>query len=117
MHWHSPSEYTVDVISFPLDAHFVHQLDDVALHGTYHRLAVIGLLYELGECNRSLDDFWSEFPERKTGLSFPLDAYFVHKLDGVALHGTYHRLAVIGLLYELGECNRSLDNFWSEFRR
>ena len=87
----------------------------VALHDTYHRLAVIGLLYELGECNRSLDHFWSEFPEMKTGISFPLEAYFVHQLDDVALHGTYHRLAVIGLFYELGECNRSLDNFWSEF--
>ena len=36
--------------TFPLEAHFVHQLDDVALHGTYRRLAVIGLAYELGEC-------------------------------------------------------------------
>ena len=93
VHWHSPSEYTVDAISFPLDAHFVHQLDDVALHGTYHRLAVIGLLYELGECNRSLDNFWSEFPEMKTGISFPLEAYLVHQLDDVALHCTYHRFA------------------------
>ena len=52
---------------FPLEAHFVHQLDDVALHGTYHRLAVVGLLCELGECNQSLDNFWSELLRRATG--------------------------------------------------
>ena len=99
-------ESTHPYSGFPLEAYFAHQLDDVALHGTYHRLAVTGLLYELGECNRPLDNFWSEFPEMKTGISFPLEAYAVHKLDDVALHGTYHRLAVFGLLYELGECNR-----------
>ena len=48
VHWHSHSENTVDGIPFPLEAYFVHQLDDVALHGTYHRLVVIGLFYELG---------------------------------------------------------------------
>ena len=55
----------------PLEAYFVHQLDDVALHGTYHRLAVIGLFYELGECSRSLDNFWSEFPEMKARIPIP----------------------------------------------
>ena len=58
-------------ISFPLEAYFVHQLDDVALHGTYHRFAVIGLLYELWECNRPLDNFWSEFPEMKARIPIP----------------------------------------------
>ena len=62
---------TVDGTSFPLEAYFVHQLDDVALHGTYHRFAVISLLYELGECNRSRDNFWSEFPEMKARISIP----------------------------------------------
>ena len=62
---------TVDGTSFPLEAYFVHQLDDVALHGTYHRFAVISLLYELGECNRSLDNPWSEFPEMKARIPIP----------------------------------------------
>jgi len=62
VHWHTPSENTVDGKSFPLEAHFVHQFDDPALVGTYHRLAVIGLLYELGECNPILDNFWNSFP-------------------------------------------------------
>ena len=46
--WHSHSDNTVVGISFPLEAYFVHQLDDVAFHGTYHRLAVIGLLRTWG---------------------------------------------------------------------
>ena len=44
-----------------MGAFSVHQLDDEALRGTYHRLAVIGLLRELGsdtECNDFLDKFW-----------------------------------------------------------
>ena len=55
----------------PLEAYFVHQLDDVALHGPYHRLAVVGLFYELWECNRPLDNFWSEFPEMKARIRIP----------------------------------------------
>jgi len=62
MHWHTPSENTIDGRSFPLEAHFVHQLDDPMLVGTLHRLAVISLLYEPGPCNAFLDQFWEEFP-------------------------------------------------------
>lgn len=65
VHWHTPSENTIDGRSFPLEAHFVHQLDDQALVGTYHRLAVIALMYELGECDAFLDQFWAEFPQSK----------------------------------------------------
>ena len=77
VHWHTPSENTVDGRSFALEAHFVHQLADEGLHGTYHRLAVIGLLYELSEeCNVFLDYFWDSFPEDK-GVS----AYEGQELD------------------------------------
>ena len=77
VHWHTPSENTVDGQSFALEAHFVHQLADEGLHGTYHRLAVIGLLYELSEeCNVFLDYFWDSFPEDK-GVS----AYEGQELD------------------------------------
>merc|ERR1719210_2005866 len=65
VHWHSPSENTIDGNSFPLEVHFVHQYQDPALVGTFHKLAVIAMLYERGECNVFLDQFWSQFPEMK----------------------------------------------------
>jgi len=70
VHWHTPSENTIDGKSFALEAHFVHQLADPALVGTYHRLAVIGLLYELGECNKFLDMFWSVIPTIKDSADY-----------------------------------------------
>jgi carbonic anhydrase len=91
VHWHTPSENTIDGQEFPLEAHFVHQLDDGALHGGYHRLAVIGLLYELGECNDFLDYFWEAFPEKKGTapyLGMPLD--FNAKLSAALAEGYYH---------------------------
>ena len=68
LHWHTPSENAIDGSLFAMEAHFVHQLDDTALVGGYHRLAVIGLMYELGtdaECNSVLDAFWASFPDTK----------------------------------------------------
>mmetsp|Transcript_4354 Transcript_4354/g.8534 ORF Transcript_4354/g.8534 Transcript_4354/m.8534 type:complete len:679 (-) Transcript_4354:298-2334(-) len=86
VHWHTPSENTIDGKSFPLEAHFVHQFDDPLLHGTYHRLAVIGLMYELGECNEFLDKFWDEFPTNKgtsayTGDPFDLSNKLTYELQ------------------------------------
>jgi carbonic anhydrase len=93
-HWHTPSENTVDGKSFAMEAHFVHQLDDTALHGTYHRLAVIGLLYDLGtdsECNTFLDKFWGTFPNNSgtvafTGTNFDLNT----KLTDELANGYWH---------------------------
>jgi carbonic anhydrase len=94
VHWHSPSENTVDGKSFPLEAHFVHQLDDASLHGTFHRLAVIGLLYELGtddECNVFLDKFWNTFPDDKGSAMYSGDDLdFNAKLSEELKHGYYH---------------------------
>jgi len=92
VHWHAPSENTINGKSFAMEAHFVHQLDDVSLHGTYHRLAVIGLLYELGdECNPFLDHFWNNFPKKKgvEGYSGP-DLDFNQKLQTELAAGYYH---------------------------
>ena len=68
LHWLTPSEHTIDGESFPLEAHFVHQLDDQqtkttsSLVGTLSHL-VMGVLYEMSdECNEQLDEFWSLFP-------------------------------------------------------
>merc|ERR1719183_1869173 len=92
VHWHTPSENTIDGESFPLEAHFVHQLDDPALVGGYHRLAVIGLLYELSdECNEFLDYFWDMFPENKGKAVYDGAALdFNAKLDEELKGGAYH---------------------------
>merc|ERR1719440_121953 len=91
VHWHTPSENTVDGQSFPLEAHFVHQLDDPALVGTYHRLAVIGLLYELGECNEFLDYFWDDFTNGKGAADYDGPALdFNAKLTAALAQGYYH---------------------------
>jgi carbonic anhydrase len=91
VHWHTPSENTVDGQSFPLEAHFVHQLDDPALLGTYHRLAVIGLLYELGECNEFLDYFWDTFPEKKGTAAYEGEELdFNTKFAKELAEGYYH---------------------------
>jgi len=91
VHWHTPSENTIDGKSFALEAHFVHQLADTALVGTNHRLAVIGLMYELGECNKFLDMFWSQIPTEQgsadyTGAFPDLN----QKLTAELAEGYYH---------------------------
>merc|ERR1719409_360563 len=96
VHWHTPSENTVDGESFPLEAHFVHQLDD-STNGGLHRLAVIGLLYELGECNTFLDYFWGDFPEMKGSAAYTAETQnydealdFNAKLSAALAQGYYH---------------------------
>jgi len=91
VHWHTPSENTIDGEEFPLEAHFVHQLDDSNLVGGYHRLAVIGLLYELGECNTFLDYFWADFTENKGVAAYEGEALdFNAKLSAALAEGYYH---------------------------
>merc|ERR1719238_387556 len=91
VHWHTPSENTIDGQSFPLEAHFVHQLDDPALVGGYHRLAVIGLMYELGACNTFLDSFWEAFPDKKGTAPYLGDQVdFNAKLSAALAEGYYH---------------------------
>ena len=90
----------MDGQSFPLEAHFVHQLSDDpdgagigsgSVVGTYHRLAVIGLLYELGECNTFLDYFWDAFPEQKGTAAYDGVALdFNEKLAAELAEGYYH---------------------------
>merc|ERR1719409_2139601 len=96
VHWHTPSENTVDGESFPLEAHFVHQLDD-STNGGLHRLAVIGLLYELGECNTFLDYFWGDFLEMKGSAAYTAETQnydealdFNAKLSAALAQGYYH---------------------------
>lgn len=60
LHFHAPSEHTVDGFRFPLEVHFVHQRWGSS--GT-DDLAVIGILFNYssdGTHNPALDSFWNE---------------------------------------------------------
>ena len=56
LHFHTPSEHTVDGRSFPLEAHFVHK-------SAGGKLAVVGLLFEEGAENAALTPYWSKLPK------------------------------------------------------
>jgi carbonic anhydrase len=94
VHWHTPSENTIDGESFAMEANFIHQLDDASLQGTFHRFAVIALLYELGsdsECNRVLNQFWAQFPDHKGYVTYRGEnPDFNQNLNEEILHGYYH---------------------------
>jgi carbonic anhydrase len=53
LHFHGPSEHTVDGEHFPLEVHFVH----VGAEGV---LAVVGVFFEEGEANPALDAIFSD---------------------------------------------------------
>jgi len=55
-HFHSPSENTINGRSFPLEAHFVHVANDGSL-------AVIAVLYELGDENPALKKIFTSMPK------------------------------------------------------
>lgn len=44
MHWHTPSEHTINGVQYPAELHLVHLADD----GNY---SVVGLLYRLGKAD------------------------------------------------------------------
>jgi len=55
VHWHAPSENTVDGSYAAMEAHFLHQ-------GPSDELAVVALRYRLTEqCNPHLASFWDSF--------------------------------------------------------
>ena len=54
-HFHSPSENRIDGKSYPLEAHFVHA--DAQGH-----LAVVAVMFQLGEENKALDEAWNVLP-------------------------------------------------------
>jgi carbonic anhydrase len=94
--WHTPSENTIDGKAFAMEAQFVHQLDDALLAGTFHRLAVIALLYDLGtdlECNAFLTHFWDKFPASTGNAVWGGDSKvldFNAKLKQEIANGYYH---------------------------
>ena len=59
VHFHTPSENTIDGRQFALEAHYVFQVPGEPYAGTTNGLAVVGILFEEGpECNPDLATFW-----------------------------------------------------------
>ncbi len=70
LHFHSPSEHTVDGSSFPVEVHLVHRAESGAL-------AVVGLLVTGGALNPALAPLVSAIPGkvgRQVRLQAPFDA-------------------------------------------
>ena len=68
-HFHAPSENTIDGEQFPMEVHFVYQDAEGAL-------AVLGLMFRLGEANTQLEAAWQQMPAAKgqsAVLSQPVD--------------------------------------------
>ncbi|VAW65296.1 Carbonic anhydrase, alpha class [hydrothermal vent metagenome] len=55
-HFHSPSENHINGKSYPLEAHFVHADKNA-------NLAVIALMFDIGDENKTLDKAWSKMPQ------------------------------------------------------
>jgi carbonic anhydrase len=68
-HFHSPSEHTLDGKHFPLELHIVHK-------DRQGNLAVVGLLFDLGEENTALQEMFANIPDDAHGgieLESPID--------------------------------------------
>ncbi len=55
-HFHSPSENQIDGEYFPMEAHFVHADTD-------GNLAVIAVMYKIGDENKGMKKLWAQMPE------------------------------------------------------
>jgi carbonic anhydrase len=64
LHFHSPSENTIEGKSYPMEAHFVHADKE-------GNLAVIALMFKTGEQNAELEKAWAHMPE-KSGEKYEL---------------------------------------------
>ncbi len=72
VHFHSPSEHTINGESFPMEAHFVHTDKD-------GNLGVVGLMIKVGSNNAAIGKFWKVMPKAKGKEKFQI-AYDINKL-------------------------------------
>lgn len=56
VHFHTPSEFTIEGKQFPMVAHFVHKSDQGAL-------LVFALMFENGQSNPVIEKIWSKMPK------------------------------------------------------
>ncbi len=57
-HFHTPSEYSIDGNTYPLEAHLVHASES-------GELAVIGIMFKQGAANGELAKIWANMPTSK----------------------------------------------------
>ncbi len=82
VHFHSPSEHTVEGRSFPLEAHMVHLDAD-------GNIAVVGILFEEGDANPTLASIWEHLPDEVTEEAEPVEGVEVDLSPLVDAGGTY----------------------------
>ncbi|KAL2502710.1 Alpha carbonic anhydrase 7 [Forsythia ovata] len=61
VHWHTPSEHTINGKRYDMELHMVHQSPDLTVQ---NRIAVIGVLYQIGR----RDEFLSKFKKSISSL-------------------------------------------------
>jgi len=61
LHFHSPSEHTVNGKSFPVEMHLVHKSAEGGL-------AVVGVMFDEGAANADLGKIWSQMPDHAGGV-------------------------------------------------
>ena len=87
VHWHTPSEHTINGNYYTMEAHFVFQENKT------ERLAVLAVLYQTRpyqSCNLQLDSFWNQVPAyNHTGMvsaqlavAYPLQSIVESLLGG-----------------------------------
>ncbi|MEO6039752.1 MAG: carbonic anhydrase family protein [Saprospiraceae bacterium] len=73
-HFHTPSEHTVNGVSYPMEVHLVHK------NASTGKLAVIGILFEEGAENELLKKFITHLPANKDQTYESTDSYDVAEL-------------------------------------
>lgn len=66
MHFHKPSENTINGQSFDMEGHLVHKNSE-------GKLAVLGFLIKVGDENKELAEIWSKLPKQETKEDIELD--------------------------------------------
>ncbi len=83
-HFHSPSEHTVAGQRFPLEVHFVNKARD-------GELAVVGVLFETGDFNKTLEEVWKRMPKSETQDYVNHEKRLVNVADLISpTEGYYH---------------------------
>ena len=83
IHYHSPSEHTLDGESFAAELHLVHQDTD----GT---LAVVGLLYRLGEVNPPIQSILDAAPDNIGSVDLSTGPPAAHYIPAISNYYGYN---------------------------